>query len=202
MRASVMLEKKPEYAVILAFDVKVVGEANDLAEKMGVKIFTADIIYHLFDAWTKYMNDKKEERRVATAEVAVFPCVLDILPKSIFNAKNPLVIGCKVAEGVAKIGTPICVPSKEFVVIGRIIGIQKNHEDQKEAKRGEECAFKIEQVAGGQIIVAGRHFDESCQLVSKITRESIDLLKENYKEEMTDAEWRLVMKLKKIFDIM
>jgi translation initiation factor 5B len=39
--------------VILAFDVKVEREGQELADSLGVKIFTADIIYHLFD---KFMN--------------------------------------------------------------------------------------------------------------------------------------------------
>jgi len=42
------------YATILAFDVKVERDANELADNLGVKIFTADIIYHLFDAFTSY----------------------------------------------------------------------------------------------------------------------------------------------------
>ena len=38
-----------KFAVILAFDVPVNKEARELAEEYGVKIFTADVIYHLFD---------------------------------------------------------------------------------------------------------------------------------------------------------
>jgi translation initiation factor IF-2 len=57
MRAGVMLEKKmKKYAVILAFDVPVSREATELAEEMGVKIMTADIIYHLFDQFTEYLK--------------------------------------------------------------------------------------------------------------------------------------------------
>ncbi len=41
-----------KYAVILAFDVTVGKEARELSEEFGVKIFTADIIYHLFDQFT------------------------------------------------------------------------------------------------------------------------------------------------------
>lgn len=43
MKASVMLEKKREYATILAFDVVVSQEAAELA----IKIFSADVIFHL-----------------------------------------------------------------------------------------------------------------------------------------------------------
>lgn len=57
MRASVMLEKgRQKYAVILAFDVPVTKEARELSESLGVRIFTADIIYHLFDQFTAYLR--------------------------------------------------------------------------------------------------------------------------------------------------
>ena len=49
MRASTMLEHEQKYAVILAFDVKVERDAQEMADREVVKIFQADIIYHLFD---------------------------------------------------------------------------------------------------------------------------------------------------------
>ena len=39
MRASTMLEHEQKYAVILAFDVKVERDAQEMADNMGVKIF-------------------------------------------------------------------------------------------------------------------------------------------------------------------
>ena len=42
--------------MVLAFDVKVEREAQEIADSVGVKIFTADIIYHLFDAFTAYRD--------------------------------------------------------------------------------------------------------------------------------------------------
>ena len=57
MRASVMLEKgRHKFACLLAFDVPVTREAREMAESLGVKIFTADIIYHLFDQFTAYLK--------------------------------------------------------------------------------------------------------------------------------------------------
>lgn len=38
-------------------------------------------------------------------------------------------------------------------------------------------------------------------LVSRITRKSIDVLKLHFKEDMTRADWQLVVKLKKTFQI-
>ena len=42
------------YAVMLCFDVKVDKEAQAYADEVGVKLFTAEIIYHLFDVFTAY----------------------------------------------------------------------------------------------------------------------------------------------------
>ena len=42
------------YAVVLAFDVRIERDAQEMADSLGVKIFSADIIYHLFDKFTAY----------------------------------------------------------------------------------------------------------------------------------------------------
>ena len=42
------------WAVILAFDVRVERDAQEMADSLGVKVFSADIIYHLFDAFLKH----------------------------------------------------------------------------------------------------------------------------------------------------
>lgn len=52
-----------KFAVILAFDVPVSAEAKKVAEDFNVKIFTADIIYHLFDQFTAYMKTIKAQAR-------------------------------------------------------------------------------------------------------------------------------------------
>jgi translation initiation factor 5B len=67
-RISIMNEKgKSEYATILAFDVDISNEARDHAKEMGVRIFTADIIYHLFDQFTRFMENLMEQRRQEAA---------------------------------------------------------------------------------------------------------------------------------------
>ncbi|CAK7327927.1 unnamed protein product [Dovyalis caffra] len=303
MKASVMLEKKKEYATILAFDVKVTPEARELADELGVKIFIADIIYHLFDQFKAYIQNLKEEKKREAADEAVFPCVLEIIPECIFNKKDPIILGVDVLEGILKayigellvsfvhdmgiamyfeprrflkylqnakmmafldvghgiiseikavskvafmcgntqyfvvylyinatdsridpssvckfflkfvgyelfnflatvtlftflspqildvcaltwpkVGTPICVPQKEFIDIGRIASIEFNKKAVDYAKKGQKVAIKIVGAnAEEQQKMHGRHFDNDDQLVSHITRRSIDILKANYR---------------------
>lgn len=47
----------------------------------------------------------------------------------------------------------------------------------------------------------GRHFVETDELMSKISRESINALKAHFRDEMTRPMWELVIKLKKVFKI-
>src|SRR5690242_15272361 len=63
LRAGIMLEKAKEFAVMLCFDVKVDKEAKLYADEIGVKIFEADIIYHLFDKFTAHMKQLEEQRK-------------------------------------------------------------------------------------------------------------------------------------------
>lgn len=47
----------------------------------------------------------------------------------------------------------------------------------------------------------GRHFDDTNQFVSILTRDSIDSLKQYFKEELNKDDWKLVIQLKKMFGI-
>lgn len=124
MQAGIMLEKAKEYAVMLCFDVRVDKEAAAYAQDVGVKIFTADIIYHLFDAFTKHMDDLAAQKKEESKMHAVFPCVLK--PIAVFNKKDPIVVGVDVVEGQLKLLTPICAVKTgeggkpEIIRLGRV----------------------------------------------------------------------------------
>ncbi|XP_078457314.1 eukaryotic translation initiation factor 5B isoform X2 [Lampetra fluviatilis] len=202
MKASIMLEHDSQYAVILAFDVKVEREAQDMAESLGVKIFSADIIYHLFDAFTKYRADLKRRKQEEFRHIAVFPCKLRILPQFIFNSRDPIVCGVNIEAGILKNGTPICVPSKGFVDVGVVTSLEINHKAVDVARKGQEVCIKIEPVPGEAPKMFGRHFEASDFLVSKISRASIDALKDWFRDEMSKTDWQLIVELKKTFEIL
>ncbi|XP_056411937.1 eukaryotic translation initiation factor 5B [Hyla sarda] len=201
MKASVMLEHDPQYAVILAFDVRIEREAQEMADSLGVRIFSAEIIYHLFDAFTKYRQDYKKQKQEEFKHIAVFPCKIRILPQFIFNSRDPIVMGVIVEAGQLKQGTPMCVPTKNFVDIGIVTSIEINHKNVDVAKKGQEVCVKIEPIPGESPKMFGRHFEATDHLVSKITRQSIDALKNWFRDEMQKTDWQLIVELKKVFEI-
>ena len=221
-RASVMTETAKEFAAILAFDVRIDREAEELADELDVRIFKADIIYHLFDQFTKYMDAITEQKKKDLAPAVVFPCILKIVPGCIFNKRSPIIVGVEVLDGVLKLNTPICVvqaashavgagaapgtnahPSSSVITtLGRVVGIELNHKPVEEVRRGgPSVAIKIESPSYEAVRMYGRHFVETDMLYSRVTRSSIDVLKESFRDQVGKDEWALIVRLKKIMSI-
>ncbi|XP_063375223.1 eukaryotic translation initiation factor 5B [Cydia amplana] len=202
MKASAMLEHDSQWATILAFDVKIERDAQEMADNLGVKIFAADIIYHLFDKFISYREELKQKKREEFKHIAVFPCKMRVLPQFVFNSRDPIVCGVMIEAGIVKEGTPICVPSQEFVELGIVTSIESNHKQVETARKGQEVCIKIEPIPGESPKMFGRHFDETDMLVSKISRASIDACKDYFRDDLIKTDWQLMVELKKLFQIL
>ena len=209
MKCGTMLEKAPEYAVMLCFDVKVDKEAEHYAEEQGIKIFNAEVIYHLFDAFTAYQKDLNDKKREEYGSQVVFPCVLNTI--QIINKRGPMIIGVDVMEGTLKIGTPICAvkvdpttKQKQILPLGKVASLEINHESVPEVKRGQTnagVAMRLDDPSSQQPIW-GRHVDEKDTLYSMISRRSIDTLKDPlFRDQVPKTDWLLIKKLKPTFGI-
>ena len=225
--ASVMLEHKKEFATVLAFDVKVTPEARDAAEHLGVRIFTADIIYHLTDQFDAYLKSTTAAKQEASLEAAVFPVIARVNPLYVFNKRDPIVVGVDVLEGKLRLGTPLCVvldaeanvagarasgltaedgsivkSGPLLLNIGIVTGIEHNHTAQTEAVAGgPPVAVKISPKNGESAVLFGRQFDHNHLLYAQITRESLNVLKENFRDAMKPADWKLCVKLKGLLGV-
>lgn len=56
-------------------------------------------------------------------------------------------------------------------------------------------------IGGMNNIMFGRHFDETNQICSWITRRSIDALKEHFRNDLSMEDWKLVKILKEKYKI-
>ncbi|XP_006459793.1 hypothetical protein AGABI2DRAFT_184341 [Agaricus bisporus var. bisporus H97] len=204
MRASPMLEKAKELACILCFDVTVDRDADRMAEEMGIRLFKADIIYHLFDAFTAYNQEIVEAKRRDAAPQAVWPCRLKII--ATFCKRDPIIVGVDILDGTLRVGTPLAVVKinptngqKEIIDLGKITSLEinhKNHELIKKSQAGGGVAVKIEHAVYQSAKMFGRHFDEKDELLSHVTRQSIDVLKDTFRKDATSEDWLLIRALK------
>ncbi|KAG8858050.1 hypothetical protein FRB91_010524 [Serendipita sp. 411] len=198
-RAMTQLEKAQEMAVILCFDVPVDKEAEKLAEESGVKLFRADIIYHLFDKFTAYHKEITEAKRKDAAPQAVWPCRLKVI--AVFAKRDPIIVGVDILEGTLRVGTPLCVVNaeKQIIKLGRITSLEINHKTMdivKKSQAGGGVAVKIEHAVYETPKMVGRHFTEADEVLSLISRQSIDVLKETFRNDVTKEEWLLIKNLK------
>eukprot|EP01006_Ploeotia_vitrea_P031337 TRINITY_DN63653_c0_g1_i1.p1 TRINITY_DN63653_c0_g1~~TRINITY_DN63653_c0_g1_i1.p1 ORF type:complete len:760 (-),score=129.30 TRINITY_DN63653_c0_g1_i1:75-2354(-) len=196
VKARVMLDSpKPEFAVILAFDVPTTKDAQEMADKEGVRIFSANIIYHLFDQFTKYMEEVRADNKATHAVDAIFPCQLKIVKA--FRAKDPIVLGVEVADGFLRPGTPLCCFPEDgpMLHVGKVASIENDHKELPELRKGKQAAIKV--IPKESTLTVGRQFTEQDVLYSQITRDAIEALKAGFKDEMTKDDWKLVIKLKK-----
>lgn len=86
--------------------------------------------------------------------------------------------------------------------MGTIASIERNHESVDIAKAGEEVCIKIENTTGEAPKLYGRHFTADDVLVSRITRESIDVCKQYFRDDLSKSDWQLVVQLKKLLNIL
>ncbi|WVW83363.1 hypothetical protein I302_105382 [Kwoniella bestiolae CBS 10118] len=204
VKAGIMLDRAPEYAVIMAFDVTIEKEAEELAKKAGMKIFSSMVIYHLFDAFQKYMAEVQESRRKEAAPNAVWPVRMKILKA--FAHRDPIILGCDIIEGSMRVGTPVGVVKvdkatgkREIITLGKITSLEINHKPftiVKKSQVGAGVAVKIERAPYQTARMFNRHFDEKDEVVSLITRQSIDTLKTTFRDQVEMADWAIIKKMK------
>lgn len=121
-------------ATIIAFNVKVTKQAENLALGQHVKIVSSDIIYRLIEKLEE-MDEHANEKPVAG--------ILEIL--AIFSNKNKKwVIGGKVTEGRLLLQDKFIVSRADTPLgRGRITNLQRNKMDAKRVEQGE-CGLMVE----------------------------------------------------------
>jgi hypothetical protein len=71
----------------------------------------------------------------------------------------------------------------------------------EKATRGQSVAMKIQpQIALEGTRMYGRHFDHNDEIVSRVTRRSIDVLKEHFRDDLAKEDWALLVNLKRKFE--
>jgi translation initiation factor 5B len=179
------------YGVILAFNVKILEEAQLEASKHGVKIFVNNVIYRLLEDFEKWYRDQIEAERRKELEQLVRPGKIRILPGYVFRRSNPAIVGIEVLGGRVRPGYPLM--REDGKRIGTILQIQDRGKSIPEARAGMAVAISIK----GHVMV-GRHIDEGDILYTDIPDKHAALWLTKFRSELSDDE---VMVLKEIIKI-
>jgi len=179
------------YAVILAFNVKTLPEAEQEARKHGIKIFTHNVIYRLLEDFENWYKEQIEAEKRKELEQLIRPGKIRIIPGYVFRRSNPAIVGVEVLGGVIKPGYPLM--REDGKRIGTIMQIQDRGKTVQEARAGMAVAISIR----GHVLV-GRHVDEGDVLYTDIPEKHAILWQTKYRNELSDDEKMILKEILKI----
>ncbi len=178
--AMIVKERDPLYGAILAFNVKVLPDAEEEANNRKIPIFRHNVIYHLIDDYVRWMSSEKEALLRSEFDRLVKPAKIKVLPGYVFRRAKPAIVGIEVLAG--KIRPRVSLVTTDGKEIGEILQIQDKGEPISEAEIGKQVAISIDKP------VVGRHFDEGDVLYVMVPEEHAKNLLTKFQDRLIPEE--------------
>jgi len=174
-------ETNPIYGVILAFNVKVLPEAEEEINAKKIKLIRESVIYKLVEEYLDWSKKIKEEEKNELKKKLPTPAIIKVLPGYVFRRSDPAIVGVEVELGKIKPG--LVLMNKNKKILGSILQIQDQGKPIPEAFKGMQVAISIK----GEAFV-GRNLFEGDELFSVIQRDEAKIWLEKLKDELNEEE--------------
>ena len=181
IEASVVKEHEPLYGVVLAFNVRILPDAEEEAEIRGIQIFKEQIIYHLIDNYLKWLKSQREAKIEQELEKLVKPGKIRVMEGYIFRRAKPAIFGVEILAGQIK-PKYLLVRAEDGKDVGEVQQIQDKGKALSEAKQGMQVAVSMDKP------VVGRHIFEKDILYVKVPEPDAKALLTTYLDMLTAEE--------------
>ena len=181
VEAGVVKEHEPLYGVVLAFNVKVLPDAEEEAKNRSIKIFHENIIYRLVDDYLLWLRTKQEAKLEKEFETLIKPGKIRILEGYIFRRAKPAIVGVEILAGKIKPKYRL-VRAKDGEDVGEIQQIQEKGKALPEARQGMQVAISIDKP------LVGRHIFEKDVLYVKVPEAHAKALLTTFVDKLTMEE--------------
>jgi len=181
IEAGVVKEHEPFYGVILAFNIKVLPDAEEEAEIKSVQIFRENIIYRLMDDYLLWLKTQREAEFEQVFEKLVMPGKIRILEGYVFRRAKPAIVGVEILAGRIKSKYTL-VRAENGEEIGGIQQIQEKGKALSEAGQGMQVAVSIDKP------MVGRHIFEKDVLYVKVPERHAKVLLTTFMDRLTMEE--------------
>ena len=198
-----------------------IAEIEQKLKASNIHLLVNSVVYQLVEQYEKYSKDCQKESTDALVKQgkAIYPCELEIIKKYIFmkGGSDDILMGVKLLKGRLKIGTPLNVvrvhdhtpasgagadtSTSTSVVcqLGKVTSIQKNSKEvTDDLKVGDEVCIRID---NPNHLTYDRQFTHTDRVVSSLDRDSINILKTHFKDQMKKADWLQVIEIKQLLCI-
>ena len=186
LEAMATKENDRHLGVILAFNVKVLQDAETEADNNHIKVFTDKIIYSLIDTYTQWVDDDKADEENSVFKELTPISKFTFLKGFVFRNNNPAVFGIRVDVGHLRQKIPFM--NKTGKKIGIIHQLQHDGKTVTTVKTGQEVACSVQNITIGRQIAEEDVFytlpssSDAKQLIKrfmhKLSSEETDVLNE------------------------
>ncbi len=190
VEALTVREKDRYLGVVLAFNVKVLPDAQAEADAHNVKIFSDKVIYNLVESYRQWVEQEREREESVVFASLTKPCKFMLLKGFVFRRSNPAVFGVEIIEGRLRQKSPVM--NSEGNEVGTIHQIQDKGKNIDEAGKGMEVAVSMNEP------VVGRQIKEGEVLYTLPSTQHLKLLSERFKHKLTQEEQMLLDEIAKI----
>jgi len=180
VEAATVAKSDPLLGTVLAFNVKVLPDAEEEARLQEVHVLRDNIIYKLLESYEDWSTRKREEVRAKRLEGFIRPGKFAIKTGYVFRRSHPAIVGVDVLGGILKPKYPLM--RKDGKSVGEIKELQRERKTLHEAKLGEELAVSIE----GAIV--DRHIREGDVLYIDVPRDHVLALKRELRDLLSGDE--------------
>ncbi|MEM0374099.1 MAG: translation initiation factor IF-2, partial [Sulfolobales archaeon] len=191
IEASIVSASNPYRGVILAFNVKILDDAEVEAVNRGVKIFHDVIIYRLVEEYQKWFTQMISLEKEKKFTSLIFPGKIRILPGYVFRRSEPIIVGVEVLCG--KILPGYTLIRNDGKIVGEIMQIQDKGKVLKEASKGISVAISIK-----SNMMVGRHINENDILYVNVPYEHIVVFLKEFVDRLSEEEINLLKEIQKI----
>ncbi|NPA63252.1 MAG: intein-containing translation initiation factor aIF-2 [Methanococci archaeon] len=174
-------QTNPLNGAIVAFNVKILPEAQKEIEKYGIKVFSNNILYKLVEDFTEWIKKEEEKMKYEEFEKLIKPAIVKILPECIFRQKDPAICGVEVQYGTLKVGYPLM--REDGMLLGYVKEIKDKGENVKEAKAGKAVSISID----GKVVLK-RHVDEGDYMYVAVPESHVRELYHKYMDKLRPDE--------------
>ena len=180
MEALSVKHEDPFLGAILAFNVKILPDAEEEARDQKLPIFWNDIIYNLMDEYQRWAEEEREAKARKEFDTLVRPGKFEIMEGYVFRRAKPSIFGALILAG--QLTPRVQCITREGEKLGRISQLQEGGKAISLAEAGQEVAVAMPQP------IVGRHIKERDVLFVDIPEKHVKLLRTKYADRLTESE--------------
>jgi translation initiation factor 5B len=191
VEAAMIKRDAPFQGIILAFNVKILPDAETEARIQEVPVFQNNVVYRLIEEYNAWVDEERKAQVKREMAALIHPGKIRVLPGSVFRKSKPAVFGVDVLSGKIQPRTPLI--SIEGRNVGEVSQIQDKGQVISVAGNGMKVAISVR----GAMI--GHDFDEGDILYVNVPEEHVRKLHSKFLKELSSDD---IQTLKELSEIM